>query len=172
MSYSHPGPPRTLPRRAPLKKVLTLIGEKKKLGRADSAPLQEAEDGELLGAAARAGVEVAQHIAKFCWLVVDQMGVERTVKLSIVVAGQTMRKMDRSSVVLGEDLSTRDGKVKVSAKKNSCSRTDQKSCKKSCERTDMAKCFATTLLFSNILLYKMYDHVIDISKRPTDRKFS
>ena len=106
-------------------------------------------------------MEVAQHIARFCWLVVDQMGVERTVKLSIVVAGQTMRKMDRSSVVLGEDLSTRDGKVKVSAKKNSCSRTDQKSCKKSCERTDMAKCFATTLLFSNILLYKIYDHVID-----------
>ena len=106
-------------------------------------------------------MEVAQHIAKFCWLVVDQMGVERTAKLSIVVAGQTMRKMDRSSVVLGEDLSTRDGKVKVSAKKNTCSRTDQKSCEKSCERTEMAKCFATTLLFSNILLYKIYDHVID-----------
>ena len=69
------------------------------------------EDGELLRAAARAGVEVAQHIAKLCWLVVDQMGVERTAKLSIVVAGQRMRKMYRSSVVLGEDLSTRDGKL-------------------------------------------------------------
>ena len=84
------------------------------------------EDGELLRAAARAGVEVAQHIAKLCWLVVDQMGVERTAKLSIMVAGHMMRKMDRSSVVLGEDLSTRDGKVKLSVKKNACSSTDQK----------------------------------------------
>ena len=67
-----------------------------------------------------------------------------------------MRRGDRSSVVLGKGLSTRDGKVvKVSAKKNTCIRTDQKSCEKSCE------CFATTLLFSNILLYKIYDHVID-----------
>ena len=96
MSYSHPGPPAPCPRRAPLKKVLTRIGKKKKLGRADSAPLQEVEDGELLRAAARAGVEVAQHIAKLCWLVVDQMGVERTEKLSVVVAGQRLRKMDRS----------------------------------------------------------------------------
>ena len=70
--------------------------------------------------------------------------------------------MDRSSVVVGEDLSTRDGKVKVSAKKNTCSRTDQKPCEKLCEGTEMAKCFANnTLLFSNILLYKIYDHVID-----------
>ena len=73
-----------------------------------------------------AGVEVAQHIAKLCWLVVDQMGVERTEKLSVVVAGQRLRKMDRSSVVVGEDLSTRDGKVKLSVKKNACSSTDQK----------------------------------------------
>ena len=73
-----------------------------------------------------------------------------------------MRRGDRSSVVLGKGLSTRDGKVvKVSAKKNTCIRTDQKSCEKSCEGTEMAKCFATTLLFSNILLYKIYDHVID-----------
>ena len=73
-----------------------------------------------------------------------------------------MRKVDRSSVVVGEDLSKRDGKVKVSAKKNTCSRTDQKSCEKSCKGTEMAKCFATTtLLFSNILLYKIYHHVID-----------
>ena len=83
------------------------------------------EDGELLRAAARAGVEVAQHIAKLCWLVVDQMGVERTEKLSVVVAGQRLRKMDRSSVVVGEDLGTRDDKVKVSVKKNACSSTDQ-----------------------------------------------
>ena len=73
-----------------------------------------------------------------------------------------MRRGDRSSVVLGKGLSTRDGKVvKVSAKKNTCIRTDQKSCEKSCEGTEMAKCFAFTLLFSNILLYKIYDHVID-----------
>ena len=77
-----------------------------------------------------------------------------------------MRRGDRSSVVLGKGLSTRDGKVvKVSAKKNTCIRTDQKSCEKSCEGTEMAsaeiQCFATTLLFSNMLLYKIYDHVID-----------
>ena len=72
-----------------------------------------------------------------------------------------MRKGDRSSVVLGKGLSKRDGKVTVSDKKNTCSRTDQKSCEKSCEGTEMAKCFAFTLLFSNILLYKIYDHVID-----------
>ena len=72
-----------------------------------------------------------------------------------------MRKGDRSSVVLGKGLPKRDGKVKVSDKKNTCSRTYQKSCAKSCEGTEMAKCFATTLLFSNILLYKIYHHVID-----------
>ena len=116
----HPAPPR------PPKKITHADRKKKKLGRADSAPLQEVEDGELLRAAARAGVEVAQHIAKLCWLVVDQMGVERTEKLSVVVAGQRLRKMDRSSVVVGEDLSTRDGKVKLSVKKNACSSTDQK----------------------------------------------
>ena len=66
-----------------------------------------------------------------------------------------MRKVDRNSVVVDKDLSTRDGKVKVSAKKNTCSSTDQKSCEKSCEGTEMAKCLATTLLFSNILLYKI-----------------
>ena len=115
----HPAPPR------PPKKSTHADRRKKKLGRADSAPLQEVEDGELLRAAARAGVEVAQHIAKLCWLVVDQMGVERTEKLSVVVAGQRLRKMDRSSVVVGEDLSTRDGKVKLSVKKNACSSTDQ-----------------------------------------------
>ena len=116
----HPAPPR------PPKKSTHADRRKKKLGRADSAPLQEVEDGELLRAAARAGVEVAQHIAKLCWLVVDQMGVERTEKLSVVVAGQRLRKMDRSSVVVGEDLSTRDGKVRLSVKKNACSSTDQK----------------------------------------------
>ena len=73
-----------------------------------------------------------------------------------------MRRGDRSSVVLGKGLSTRDGKVvKVSAKKNTCIRSDQKSCENSCEGTEMAKCFATTLLFSNILFYKIYHHVID-----------
>ena len=116
----HPAPPR------PPKKSTHADRRKKKLGRADSAPLSALQDGELLGATARAGVEVAQHIAKLCWLVVDQMGVERTEKLSVVVAGQRLRKMDRSSVVVGEDLSTRDGKVKLSVKKNACSSTDQK----------------------------------------------
>ena len=56
----------------------------------------------------------------------DQMGVERTAELSAGVAGQRMRTADRSSVVVGEDLGTRDDKVKVSVKKNACSRTDQK----------------------------------------------
>ena len=106
-----PAPPR------PPKKSTHADRRKKKLGRADPAPLSALQDGELLGATARAGVEVAQHIAKFCWLVVDQMGVERTEKLSVVVAGQRLRKMDRSSVVVGEDLPTRDGKVKLSVKK-------------------------------------------------------
>ena len=83
------------------------------------------EDGELLRAAARAGVEVAQHIAKLFWFVVDQMRAERTAKLSIVVARQSVRKVDRTSVVVGKDLGTCDEKVKVSVKKNTCSRTDQ-----------------------------------------------
>ena len=56
----------------------------------------------------------------------DQMGVERAAELSVGVAGQRMRKADRSSVVVGEDLGTRDDKVKVSVKKNACSSTDQK----------------------------------------------
>ena len=106
-------------------------------------------------------MEVVEHIAKLFWLVVDQVGVERTVELIVGVDGQRMRKVDRSSVVVGEDLSTRDGKVKVSAKKNTCSSTDQKACGKSCEGTEMANGCATTLLFSNILLYKIYDHLID-----------
>ena len=84
------------------------------------------EDGELRTAAKRAGVEVVQHIAKLYWLGVDQMRVERTAELSIGVARQRVRKVDRSSVVVGEDLSTRDGKVKLSVKKNACSSTDQK----------------------------------------------
>ena len=63
---------------------------------------------------------------KLWWLYVDQMRVEKTAELSVGVAGQRMRKMDRSSVVVGEDLGTRDDKVKVSVKKNACSRTDQK----------------------------------------------
>ena len=83
---------------------------------------------------------------ELCWLVVDQMGVERTEKLSVVVAGQRLRKMDRSSVVVGEDLGTRDDKVKVSVKKNACSSTDQKLCEKSWEGTEMANGCATTLL--------------------------
>ena len=71
-------------------------------------------------------MEVAQHVAKLCWFVVDQMGLERTAELSVRVAGHRMRKVDRSSVVVGEDLGTRDDKVKVSVKKNACSSTDQK----------------------------------------------
>ena len=83
-------------------------------------------DDELRTAAKRAGVEVVQHVSKLWWLYVDQMRVEKTAELSVGVAGQRMRKMDRSSVVVGEDLGTRDDKVKVSVKKNACSRTDQK----------------------------------------------
>ena len=90
------------------------------------------------------------------------MRVEGTATLSVGGCWTKDAEKDRSSVVLGKGLSTRDGKVvKVSAKKNTCIRTDQKSCEKSCEGTEMAKCFAFTLLFSNILLYKIYDHVID-----------
>ena len=116
----HPGPPR------PPKKSTHADRKKKRLGRADSEPLSALHDGELRRAAARAGVEVVQHMAKLWWLIVDQMGVERTAELSAGVAGQRMRKADRSSVVVGEDLGTRDDKVKVSVKKNACSRTDQK----------------------------------------------
>ena len=54
------------------------------------------------------------------------MRVERTAKLSIVVARQSVRKVDRTSVVVGKDLGTRDEKVKVSVKKSACSSTDQK----------------------------------------------
>ena len=75
----HPAPPR------PPKKSTHADRKKKRLGRADSAPLQEVEDGELRTAAKRAGVEVVQHIAKLYWFGVDQMRVERTVKLSIGV---------------------------------------------------------------------------------------
>ena len=83
----------------------------------------------------------------------DQMGVERTAELSAGVAGQRMRKADRSSVVVGEDLGTRHDKVKVSVKKNACSSTDQKLCDKSWEGTEMANGCATTLLLSNTLLH-------------------
>ena len=77
------------------------------------------EDGELRTAAKRAGVEVVQHIAKLQWLGVDQMRMERTAKLSIgVVARQRVRKVGRSSVVVGGYLPGRDEKVKVPAKKN------------------------------------------------------
>ena len=102
-------------------------------------------------------MEVVHHIAKLYWFGVDQMRVERTVKLSIYRgARQRVRKVDRSSVVVGEDLSTRDGKVKVSAKKNTCIRTDQKSCEKSCEGTEMAsasppRCFSATFFFTRFM---------------------
>ena len=70
-------------------------------------------------------MEVVQHMAKLWWLIVDQMGVERTAELSVWVPGQRMRKVvDRTSLT-GKDLGTRDEKVKVSVKKNNCSRTDQ-----------------------------------------------
>ena len=81
------------------------------------------------------------------------MGLERTAELSVRVAGHRMRKVDRSSVVVGEDLGTRDDKVKVSVKKNACSSTDQKLCDKSWEGTEMANGCATTLLLSNTLLH-------------------
>ena len=110
-------------------------------------------------------------MSKLWWLYVDQMRVERTAELSIGVAGHMMRKVDRSSVVVGEDLSKRDGKVKVSAKKNTCNRTDQKSCEKSCEGTEMAsasppRCFSATFFFTRFMTMLL------ISKRPPDRKFS
>ena len=116
----HPAPPR------PPKKSTHADRRKKKLGRADSAPLSALQDGELLGATARAGVEVAQHIAKLCWLVVDQRRAERTAKLSMVVAGCWTSKGCGKWTEVGEDLSTRDDKVKVSVKKNAYSSTDQK----------------------------------------------
>ena len=115
-----PAPPR------PPKKSTHADRRKKKLGRADSAPLRGGKDGELPGPRQGLVWEVVQHIAKLWWLIVDQMGVERTAELSAGVAGQRMRKADRSSVVVGEDLGTRDDKVKVSVKKNACSSTDQK----------------------------------------------
>ena len=65
-------------------------------------------------------------MAKLWWLIVDQMGVERTAELSVWVPAQRMRKVDRTSVVVGKDLGTRDEKVKVSVKKSACSSTDQK----------------------------------------------
>ena len=84
-------------------------------------------------------MEVAEHISKLCWFVVDQMGVERTAELMVGVDGQRRRKVNRSSVVVGEDLSTRDGKVKVSAKKNACSNADQNSCENILRRTAMCE---------------------------------
>ena len=71
-------------------------------------------------------MEVVEHISKLCWFVVDQMGVERTAELMVGVDGQRRRKVNRSSVVVGEGLSTRDGKVKMSVKKSACSSTDQR----------------------------------------------
>ena len=56
----------------------------------------------------------------------DQMGVQRTAELSVWVPAQMIRKVYRTSVVVGKDLGTRDEKVKVSVKKNACSSTDQK----------------------------------------------
>ena len=76
------------------------------------------EDGELLRAAARAGVEVAQHIAKLCWLVVDQRRAERTAKLSMVVAGCWTSKGCGKWTEVGEDLSTRDDKVNPATRPN------------------------------------------------------
>ena len=102
-------------------------------------------------------MEVVEHISKLCWFVVDQMGVERTAELMVGVDGQRRRKVNRSSVVVGEGLSTRDGKVvKVSAKKNTCIRSDQKSCEKSCEGTEMAsasppRCFSATFFFTRFM---------------------
>ena len=117
-------------------------------------------------------MEVVEHISKLCWFVVDQMGVERTAELMVGVDGQRRRKVNRSSVVVGEGLSTRDGKVvKVSAKKDTCIRTDQKSCEKSCEGTEMAsasppRCFSATFFFTRFMTMLL------ISKRPSDRKFN
>ena len=96
------------------------------------------------------------------------MGVERTTELSVGVAGHMMRKVDRSSVLVGKGLSTRDGKVaKVSAKKNTCIRTDQKSCEKSCEGTEMAsasppRCFSATFFFTRFMTMLL------INKKKTD----
>ena len=40
----------------------------------------------------------------------DQMGVQRTAELSVWVPAQRMRKVYRTSVVVGKDLGTRDEK--------------------------------------------------------------
>ena len=102
----------------------------------------------------------------------DEGGEDCRTKYMAVVAGHMMRRGDRSSVVLGKGLSTRDGKVvKVSAKKNTCIRTDQKSCEKSCEGTEMARaspprCFSATFFFTRFMTMLL------ISKRTSDRKFS
>ena len=91
------------------------------------------------------------------------MRVERTAKLSVGVARQRVRQVDKNSVVVGGHLLNHDEKVKVSAKKNNCSRTDQKSTVKSHaegSRWRMAaplRCFSATHFF----LYKIYHHVID-----------
>ena len=95
-------------------------------------------------------------MSKLWWLYVDQMRVEGTATLSIGGCWTKDAEKDRSSVVLGKGLSTRDGKVvKVSAKKNTCIRTDQKSCEKSCEGTEMAKCFA-------IVAFQQYTSLQDL----------
>ena len=87
----------------------------------------------------------------------DEGGEDCRTKCRWLVARHMMRRGDRSSVVLGKGLSTRDGKVvKVSAKKNTCIRTDQKSCEKSCEGTEMAsasppRCFSATFFFTRFM---------------------
>ena len=117
-------------------------------------------------------MEVAEHISKLCWFVVDQMGVERAAELMVGVDGQRRRKVNRSSVVVGEDLSTRDGKVKVSAKKNNCSRTDQKSTVQSHAEGSRWRMAAPLRCFSATHFFTRFITMLLISKRPNHRNSS
>ena len=99
-------------------------------------------------------MEVVQHIAKLYWFGVDQMRVERTAKLSVGVARQRVRQVDKNSVVVGGHLLGRDEKVKVSAKFRTPAATQTRiHVKISLGGPRCAKCCSTTLLFSNIPLH-------------------
>ena len=67
------------------------------------------------------------------------MRVEGTAKLSVGVARQRVRQVDKNSVVVGGHLLNHDEKVKVSAKKNACSNADQNSCENILRRTAMCE---------------------------------
>ena len=100
------------------------------------------------------------------------MRVERTAKLSVGVARQRVRQVDKNSVVVGGHLLGRDEKVKVSAKKNACSNADQNSCENILRRPRCAKCCASLRCFSATYLFTRFMTILVISERPTDRNFS